>query len=1365
MESSVEASQTPGGPKPALAPKPLLAPKPFSLQKNTTFRSIHAPRTNPAPKTAAPQLREQTAPTGSKAPAVKKPLPQQASVSQVTKYSTAEEPKTPDSKAEKPHPAPVSAPLKPTSVLVPTEDFIKGDHGTTIVTETTSKPKDVQTTNETKRSSETSAAMKELGPSKKSGEQNVDKSGHNDSSSSESAFTWGGSRKRLSMHLTSKFESGGAPAPTKITSKDASRTVPTGQTNQSGTTPETKEIDKEETEGGGSIKRRISLLFDSSSRPEVVTKREEPDIVNGGGGVKERIKNWTSESNPEAPKTEKRPPVVPRTPKSDESPSAPMIEATTPPVKSEPENGQPSAVLEVDKDNSQAKTLDAPPEKESTERREESKNDSSDFKVRLRSQSLPDEGVAKAPKRDNVKRRSVRFGVVERDDGGPPIILGSGSDSSSDDDEAPCEESKEEISVPSYRQMGILHSNNNELRNQEDEQMKHMEFEKRRKVEETVRPEDKGKPIMSEWEMERAKEEESEQKRLREEEIETERQTELMLHRHRQQDPEKAKEEVEKLQNQKEQERVKELEKEEKHRESRWRPRHEGEEREIHEEVSVHGKLQAAEMHEERKREEEWEKEWVNKTGTPTVGELGEMEWMREKERLREVAEERERRAEKQMEEERKRMELQRKMQEEEQERNRIMEIELEREKEEQRKEGERERQMELDRLRDMQRKEQEMAREEEMERQRDAQRREEQRAREEEIERKREALRREQERAREEEMERQRDAQRREEQRAREEEIERKREALRREQERAREEEMERQRDAQRREEQRAREEEMERKREALRREQERAREEEMERKREALRREQERAREEEMERQRDAQRREEQRAREEEMERQREAQRREEQRAREEMERQREALRREQERAREEEMERQREAQRREQERARDEEKERMEYDGKKKEDLEKLHAEELKQRMEAERNLSDEERQSNQSLINFDSEDIPQHSTTGGCPVSPEGQIEVVYDDFSVKKPLIEVDFDDFSVKPVKWGSHTKMESSPVERKPLISWDEVLVEEIPTSTIIQPQVTVQEKVKEVIPDPTPAHEFPVESDTKPENKETEEGDGVKTDGELIFSMEMEEKEQGESHDDEGHDVLTPEVEVGRTDVDDEDEDVLIEPEEESGEDEQTTEADGSTPATEELPEEPTEEDSPDLYTEPEVTPFPEPSVPLLDTSAQRSKATLSKRRSRKRPSRSLRLVVAPTENQDWRTCDSTAVSSKRRDSDTEDEPSPAKMVASPPTSQRVPMFPGMTPAALIAQLKKRGPGGSEAKEDEPEEGREASSVEEAAPSPSVLSRSPRSAAQMAGAARVLPPIGGKEGSAASPAWLKELKSKKRLSQHEGV
>lgn len=45
---------------------------------------------------------------------------------------------------------------------------------------------------------------------------------------------------------------------------------------------------------------------------------------------------------------------------------------------------------------------------------------------------------------------------------------------------------------------------------------------------------------------------------------------------------------------------------------------------------------------------------------------------------------------------------------------------------------------------------------------------------------------------------------------------------------------------------------------------------------------------------------------------------------------------------------------------------------------------------------------------------------------------------------------------------------------------------------------------------------------------------------------------------------------------------------------------------------------------------------STPLLDTSAQRSKANLGRRRSRTRPSRSLRLAQAKSPN--WRVHDST-------------------------------------------------------------------------------------------------------------------------------
>lgn len=47
---------------------------------------------------------------------------------------------------------------------------------------------------------------------------------------------------------------------------------------------------------------------------------------------------------------------------------------------------------------------------------------------------------------------------------------------------------------------------------------------------------------------------------------------------------------------------------------------------------------------------------------------------------------------------------------------------------------------------------------------------------------------------------------------------------------------------------------------------------------------------------------------------------------------------------------------------------------------------------------------------------------------------------------------------------------------------------------------------------------------------------------------------------------------------------------------------------------------------------------STPLLDTSAQRSKADLGKRRIRTRPSRRLTAGLAQTETQDWGTQDST-------------------------------------------------------------------------------------------------------------------------------
>ncbi|XP_029358756.1 uncharacterized protein KIAA1671-like isoform X2 [Echeneis naucrates] len=236
------------------------------------------------------------------------------------------------------------------------------------------------------------------------------------------------------------------------------------------------------------------------------------------------------------------------------------------------------------------------------------------------------------------------------------------------------------------------------------------------------------------------------------------------------------------------------------------------------------------------------------------------------------------------------------------------------------------------------------------------------------------------------------------------------------------------------------------------------------------------------------------------------------------------------------------------------------------------------------------------------------------------------------------------------------------------------------------------------------------------------------------------------------------------------DKDTDALIdsEPDQQNGDHGQTSETDSPNHITDQVPEiSPHDVYITDFHREPELALFPESSTPLLDTSVQRSKGEVGKRRLRTRPSRSLRAGLTQRETMDWRACDTTdrkEASSTPKDSDSEEEQPKTKMVCSPPTnSQRVPMFPGLSPAALIAQLKRKT-GGEEKQEDKRREERE-SQHEEKSPTPSQLSQSPRSPAHLAGAAWVLPPISSTDkGANSSPAWLKELKTKKRLSQHGG-
>ncbi|GLD69971.1 trichohyalin-like protein [Lates japonicus] len=353
MERSIETSQTRGAskPKPTLAPKPRLTPKPFSLQKNTTIRSIHAPKTVPTTvKSTTNQTGKSEAAGVPKATvtakAQKPPQPTTTPASKPSSVSahTKDKPKTTKESKTSPHqeatldssvapgesdPASQTAPLKetPKSEPLQKDDVIQTNHTT---------PTDFVTDPEQKD------GKKKEDEAPTSVVQKPEESGSNDSSVANPAYRWGSTRKSLSTELTSKFESGGVPQPPQPTisvsrsntKEDSNKPVASDPERiQTATEPSNRESDegglKEDYSGGGSIKRRISLLFDSSSRPEVMTKREEPEIINSVGGVKERIKHWAAETSSEGPKAEKKPQVVPRPrSRSFEPAAAPTVEKT-----------------------------------------------------------------------------------------------------------------------------------------------------------------------------------------------------------------------------------------------------------------------------------------------------------------------------------------------------------------------------------------------------------------------------------------------------------------------------------------------------------------------------------------------------------------------------------------------------------------------------------------------------------------------------------------------------------------------------------------------------------------------------------------------------------------------------------------------------------------------------------------------------------------------------------------------------------------------------------------------------------------------------------------------------------------------------
>ncbi|KAM9535640.1 uncharacterized protein ACWYII_040038 [Salvelinus alpinus] len=641
---------------------------------------------------------------------------------------------------------------------------------------------------------------------------------------------------------------------------------------------------------------------------------------------------------------------------------------------------------------------------------------------------------------------------------------------------------------------------------------------------------------------------------------------------------------------------------------------------------------------------------------------------------------------------------------EREKERQQEVELEIERQKKVQ-KEKERERQNEEERKRERQREEEERKMKEEgRERQREIEReRDRQRQREEE---ERERKRKEEDR----ERERQREEKRNRERQREEEERENTRKEL--EKEREREIELEREKEILRKEEERERSKEEER---------ETERQIEVKREREGLRKEEERERSKEEERETERQI---------EVKREREGLRKEEER---------EMFRVEEERLREEDREKLIEEER---ERERKREEEKMKEDERQRE---KEQARERQREEEREKEQADSPVQ----LITLEPDqspkpELPSRSTT--IPIiesilkdEEQPHIKVVYN-FSNKeeKPLLEVVNDNFSIKLGRWGSQARLVADRAQDETSFPGRLLGLQR----TVVNTQESLNVK------------SHPAEGNIEwvvPTRENRMEKEHEKVDVEEEANVDTEEEQlkccvgAGEGHDTEALIGGEPDKQYGGCDTRLSEDDSL-----------QTT-VEQISPVT---PDEPNST-SPLEETE-EPLAFPDISPPLLDTSAQRARAKLRKSR-RTRPPRAVHQNSIRTleENHvhDWRFCDSSdkVVSLTRGDCESDEEQPRGREVCSPPSQpQRIPLFSGMDPSALKAQLKKRTGGGVKGADTD-------SQTDSLAPSPSHLSRSPGCSSFLPGSSQMLPPVGNKDGGGdSSPSWLQELKSKKRLSQY---
>ncbi|XP_056602591.1 182 kDa tankyrase-1-binding protein isoform X1 [Triplophysa dalaica] len=337
--------------------------------------------------------------------------------------------------------------------------------------------------------------------------------------------------------------------------------------------------------------------------------------------------------------------------------------------------------------------------------------------------------------------------------------------------------------------------------------------------------------------------------------------------------------------------------------------------------------------------------------------------------------------------------------------------------------------------------------------------------------------------------------------------------------------------------------------------------------------------------------------------------------------------------------------------------------------------------------------------------------------------------------VSSQLPGVLYDDFSVKPRRWGTGTSRSSTPSPSREAPSDDAVhdwMESNDPESPGLQiPQNSTGE-------DQDPCYQDQTETDSQTSRSPPDHVTSQQ--GELKNCADDDEDDEDEYVDERDTETRIPH-ESNNTDVD-------------GFADNKINQLLQRLTSQEKQRKPSIESDAPEI-TDPEPLLFPKSSAPLLDSSVFRSKADLGKKRSikRSRPSRAVRQRAAlpaliEGSNLDWRFCDSSD-GSKAQNSESGEEPS--KYATPPPAPsrpKRVSLFPGMDQSALMAQLKRRS-------------GLMETDASEGQTTPVVSARSPRTPTL---GPRVLPPVNSRDtGSGSSPSWLRELKSKKRLSRPE--